>query len=101
MEARRHASLDSAEQRERAKDRARAERDRQYQQNRPHPPPAQVLDRLRQSLSAAAGDPALAQASVELAEAIRVLGHKHGIPALHHCHRLVEDLRELLDGITG
>jgi ActR/RegA family two-component response regulator len=64
-------------------------------------PPAQVLDRLRQSLSAAAGDPALAQASVELAEAIRVLGHKHGIPALRHCHRLVDDLRELLDGITG
>ena len=65
------------------------------------PAPAQVLDRLRQSLSAAAGDPALAQASVELAEAIRVLGHKHGIPALRHCHRLVDDLRELLDGITG
>jgi two-component system, NtrC family, nitrogen regulation response regulator NtrX len=65
------------------------------------PAPAQVLDRLRQSLSAAAGDPALAQASVELAEAIRVLGHKHGIPALRHCHRLVENLRELLDGITG
>jgi two-component system, NtrC family, nitrogen regulation response regulator NtrX len=65
------------------------------------PAPAQVLDRLRQSLSAAAGDPALAQASVELAEAIRVLGHKHGIPALRHCHRLVDQLRELLDGITG
>ena len=69
--------------------------------NSDEPPPAQVLDRLRQGLSAAAGDPALAQASVELAEAIRVLGHKHGIPALRHCHRLVDQLRELLDGITG
>jgi ActR/RegA family two-component response regulator len=65
------------------------------------PAPAQVLDRLRQGLTTAAGDPALAQASVELAEAIRVLGHKHGIPALRHCHRLIENLRELLDGITG
>ena len=65
------------------------------------PPPAQVLDRLRQGLSAAAGDPALAQARVELAESIRVLGLKHGIPALRHCQRLVDDLRELLNGITG
>ena len=45
MESRGHAPLDAAEQREGAEDRARAQRDRQYQQNRAHPPPAQVLQR--------------------------------------------------------
>jgi two-component system nitrogen regulation response regulator NtrX len=62
--------------------------------------PPQVLDQLRAGLVAAAGDPALAQASVELAEAIRVLGHRHGLAALRHCRALVENLRELLDDVT-
>ncbi len=65
------------------------------------PPPAEVLNRLRQGLSSAGGDPVLAQASVELAEAIRVLGLKHGPGALRHCLVLVENLRGLLDEATG
>jgi ActR/RegA family two-component response regulator len=65
------------------------------------PPPPQVLDQLRQGLTTAAGDPAVAKASVELAEAIRVLGVKHGPPALRHCLRLVDDVRALLDGLLS
>lgn len=63
-------------------------------------PPAQVLDQLQHGLASAAGDPALAQASLELAEAIRVLGLKHGVPALRHCRQLVDNLRDLLDAVT-
>jgi ActR/RegA family two-component response regulator len=65
------------------------------------PPPAAVLDELRQGLSAAtaaAGDPT---ETLRLAEAIRVLALRHGPPALRHCTRLVEDLRKLLDTVTG
>jgi two-component system nitrogen regulation response regulator NtrX len=65
------------------------------------PPPPEMLDRLRQGLASAGGDPVLAQASVDLAEAIRVLGLKHGAPALRHCLTLVENLRGLLDEVVG
>jgi two-component system nitrogen regulation response regulator NtrX len=65
------------------------------------PPPPEVMDRLRQGLASAGGDPVVAQASVDLAEAIRVLGLKHGAAALRHCHALVENLRGLLDDVTG
>lgn len=65
------------------------------------PPPVEVLDQLRQGLASAGGDPALARASVELAEAIRVLGLKHGPHALRHCLTLIDNLRGLLDEVTG
>lgn len=65
------------------------------------PPPTQVLEQLRQGLSAAAGDSASAEASVRLAEAIRVLALRHGTPALEHCLRLVENVRGLLDRVTS
>jgi ActR/RegA family two-component response regulator len=64
------------------------------------PAPPQVLEQLRAGLTSAAGDPALAQASLELAEAIRVLGVKHGVTALRHCRQLVDHLRALLDAVT-
>ena len=64
------------------------------------PPPAQVMDRLRQGLTNAGGDPALAQASVELAEAIRVLGVKHGPVVLRHAVQLIDNLRAMLDAAT-
>ena len=64
------------------------------------PPPVQVLDQLRQGLSAGSGDPLAAEQSVLLAEAIRVLAVKHGAAALEHCVRLVEHVRRLLDRIT-
>ncbi len=65
------------------------------------PPPAAVLDQLRAGLAERGGDAATAEASVRLAEAIRVLGLRHGPAALEHCALLVEGLRGLLDRVTG
>ncbi len=64
------------------------------------PPPAQVLDQLRQGLGAGGGARAQAEESLRLAEAIRVLALKYGAPALEHCQRLVEATRTLLDQAT-
>ncbi len=60
------------------------------------PPPAAVLDRLREGLSAAA-----VADSLPLLEAVRVLALRHGAPAIDHCTRLIESLRTLLDTLTG
>jgi hypothetical protein len=65
------------------------------------PPPAAVLDQLRQGLNAAPGPNVCADETLHLAEAIRVLALRHGSPAVQHCIRLVENLRELLDTVTG
>jgi ActR/RegA family two-component response regulator len=65
------------------------------------PPPAAVMDQLRQGLSAAPGSAVDADDSLRLAEAIRVLALRHGTPAVRHCTRLVEQLRELLDAVCG
>ncbi len=65
------------------------------------PPPDAVLDQLRQGLRAAPGGAVDADESLRLAEAIRVLALRHGSPALRHCTRLVEQLRELLDAVSG
>lgn len=65
------------------------------------PPPAAVLDRLRESLSATPGRALDADETLRLAEAVRVLALRHGPPAVQHCIRLVEDLRKLLDSVTG
>ncbi|MBI3412224.1 MAG: response regulator [Planctomycetes bacterium] len=65
------------------------------------PPPPQVLEQLRQGLSSTAGDLASAELSVRLAEAIRVLAHRHGSAAVEHCLRLVEQVRGLLDKVAG
>ncbi|HWG45551.1 MAG TPA: response regulator [Gemmataceae bacterium] len=64
------------------------------------PPPAAVLQRLREGLDAGA-DPMDAGATLRLAEAIRVLAVRHGPPAVAHCIQLVESLRQLLDEMTG
>lgn len=64
------------------------------------PPPAQVLDQLRAGLTTP-GDGRVAEVSLRLAEAIRVLGLRHGERALEHCVTLVESLRGLLDHATG
>jgi two-component system, NtrC family, nitrogen regulation response regulator NtrX len=32
---------------------------------------------------------------------VRALAVRYGRPAVEHCTRLVEDLRRLLDGVTG
>ncbi len=65
------------------------------------PPPPQVLDQLRAGLRSAGSDSLAAEKSLRLAEAIRVLALKHGNAALDHCLRLVENLRSLLDQVTG
>jgi ActR/RegA family two-component response regulator len=65
------------------------------------PPPAQVLDQMRTALDSTAGAPIDSADSLRLAEAIRVLALSHGRPAVQHCTRLVESLRELLDQVAG
>jgi DNA-binding NarL/FixJ family response regulator len=65
------------------------------------PPPAAVLDQLRLGLSETPGAPVDAAATVRLAEAVRVLAVRYGPPAVEHCIRLVEELRRLLDSVTG
>jgi ActR/RegA family two-component response regulator len=69
-------------------------------QRREGPPPAAVMDRLRAGLEATPGTVA-ADETLRLIEAIRVLALRHGPPAVQHCIRLVESLRELLDSATG
>lgn len=65
------------------------------------PPPAPVLDQLREGLrSTSEGDRAAADASLRLVEAIRVLARRHGPAALDHCERLVDSVRQLLDAVT-
>ncbi|HZZ78293.1 MAG TPA: response regulator [Gemmataceae bacterium] len=64
-------------------------------------PPELVLQQLRAGLKSTSEDAAVAEASLRLAEAIRVLASKHGQPALEHCLALVERVQELLDQTTG
>lgn len=64
------------------------------------PPPdvvAQLQAGLRDELNVAID----ADATVRLAEGIRALAVRYGPGAVRHCIRLVEDLRGLLDEITG
>jgi ActR/RegA family two-component response regulator len=65
------------------------------------PPPAAVLDRLREGLGETPGAAIDAADTVRLAEAVRVLALRHGSPAVQHCIRLIEDLQRLLDALTG
>jgi transcriptional regulator with GAF, ATPase, and Fis domain len=65
------------------------------------PPPAPVLEQLREGLrNTSEGDRAAADATLRLVEAIRVLARRHGPAALDHCERLVESVRRLLDAVT-
>jgi ActR/RegA family two-component response regulator len=68
------------------------------------PPPALVMDNLRQGLQRASGlNPEAGDAddTLRLVEAVRVLALRHGPAAVQHCTRLVESLRGLLDSVTG
>jgi hypothetical protein len=65
------------------------------------PPPAPVLEQLREGLSAAPGAGVSPEDSLRLAEAIRVLALRYGPPAVQHCVRLVEGVRALLDDVAG
>lgn len=61
-------------------------------QRQAEPPPAQVMQTLRDELSGPA-----AEDTLRLAEAIRVLSLRHGSAALRHCTLLVESLLQLLE----
>jgi ActR/RegA family two-component response regulator len=65
------------------------------------PPPAAIMDQLREGLQTTGSSAAEAGANLRLAEAIRVLAVRHGTPAVEHCVRLVESLRGLLDQVAG
>jgi two-component system, NtrC family, nitrogen regulation response regulator NtrX len=66
------------------------------------PPPLAVLEGLRRGLESAPGASVVdADATLQLAEAVRALAVRHGPAAVRHCTRLVQGLRELLDEITG
>jgi hypothetical protein len=65
------------------------------------PPPASVLDRLREGLSARPGAAVDADETLRLAEAVRVLALRHGPAAVQHCIQLVESVRTLLDAVTA
>lgn len=65
------------------------------------PPPAAVLERLRQGMDAAANAVVDADTGLRLVEAVRVLAVRHGPAAVTHCLTLVESVRELLDATTG
>jgi two-component system, NtrC family, nitrogen regulation response regulator NtrX len=65
------------------------------------PPPATVLQTLREGLGGNPDAAVDAEEAVRLAEAVRVLALRHGPAAVKHCIRLVESLRNLLDDVTS
>jgi hypothetical protein len=65
------------------------------------PPPANVLDELRRGLKTGTDLALEPDATVRLAEAIRVLALRHGPKAVEHCTQIVESLRGLLDEAAG
>jgi ActR/RegA family two-component response regulator len=60
-----------------------------------------VVEQLRTGLAHRHGAPIPAADTVRLAEAVRDLAVRHGPAAVQHCLRLVEQLGELLDTVTG
>ena len=71
------------------------------EQRREEPPPATVMQQLREGLSSTAGSAVDAADTLRLVEAVRVLAVRHGPAAVEHCTRLVESVRQLLDDVTG
>lgn len=65
------------------------------------PPPAAVMEQLRETLNANPGATVDAAETLKLAEAVRVLAVRHGPAAVRHCTRLVESVREMLDSVVG
>lgn len=64
------------------------------------PPPA-VMERLKEGLGSDANASASPEATLRLVEAVRALALRHGPGAVDHCVRAVNDLRKLLDELTG
>jgi len=64
-------------------------------------PPHTVMEKLKAGLSADANAVADPETTLRLVEAVRALAVKHGPTAVDHCVRVVNDLRKLLDEVTG
>jgi two-component system nitrogen regulation response regulator NtrX len=65
------------------------------------PPPGEVLDQIRHGLGRSRDPVVGAEASLELAEAVRVLAVRYGPSAVRHCTRVIQSLRQMLDSVTG
>ena len=63
--------------------------------------PDVVLEQLQTGLREGQDAGPDAATTVRLAEAIRVLALRYGPSAVAHCLRLIEDLRKLLDEVSG
>lgn len=64
-------------------------------------PPAVVMERLKEGLAGDSNAVADPDTTLRLVEAVRGLAVRHGSQAVEHCVKVVNDLRKLLDGITG
>lgn len=64
-------------------------------------PPQTVMEKLKAGLSTDANAIADPETTLRLVEAVRALAVKHGTTAVDHCVRVVNDLRKLLDEVTG
>ncbi|HMF13127.1 MAG TPA: response regulator [Gemmataceae bacterium] len=64
-------------------------------------PPAAVMEKLREGLRSTTGPDLDADESLRLMEAVRELAGRHGPPAVRHCTRLVQGVRDLLDSVAG
>jgi ActR/RegA family two-component response regulator len=64
------------------------------------PPPA-VMERLKEGLSSDSNAIADPDTTLRLVETVRALALRHGPSAVDHCIRVVNDLRKLLDELTG
>ena len=60
-----------------------------------------VLEQLQRGLLGGPDGGPDAPTTIRLAEAIRVLALRYGPSAVDHCLRLIEDLRRLLDEVSG
>ncbi len=60
-----------------------------------------VMERLKLGLAANTNAVIDAETGLKLVEAVRTLATRHGTAPVEHCVLLVNNLRELLDGITG
>jgi ActR/RegA family two-component response regulator len=65
------------------------------------PPPVSVMETLRLGMDTDANAVIDADTGLRLMEAVRVLAVRHGPDPVRHCVRMVQSLRELLDGVTG
>lgn len=65
------------------------------------PPSDEVLNRLKRGLSADANAVTDADTGLKLIEAVRELALRHGPPAVDHCIRVVQSVRQLLDAAVG